>query len=651
MSAIFGVINFNGDSVSENVEIGMTNRLSKYKLDSIKVIHRKGMLMGCGMQYITAESLNEVLPYYDESSGLVITADAIIDNRVELFSLLNISNDIQNNISDSQLILMSFKKWGHKCTKYLIGDFTFAIWDEKNKNLFCARDHVGKRTFYYYYGEDFFAFATVINPIFEVLNKRPDLNEKWIADFLVLPLVVQEIQNNETVYESIYQLPPASHLDLHNKEITIHKYWNPLEEIKPLKLKSDKEYVKAFNEVFYEAINCRLRSTAEVGVMMSGGLDSGSVACIAAKQLSKKNKRLKAFSSIPMKEYNNNLQNGIIADESKYIKSIVDLYNNIDLTLCRSENENSVTNIGFLIDILEQPHKIIENLFWYNHIIENACKNNCKILLNGQCGNMTISYGYFMPHVLSLFRKGKIFNVIKEINGYSNLYRIPKNHVVKKTLKAVMPYSIRKFMTKNIYKNKDIFEMSLINQHLISKWNLESRIKDNGYYNYPFRYIDSKELQRNVVDPVALSQLALVETKLSLAHGIVERDPTCDKRVIEFCLSLPSGQFVRAGKERTLIRRATEGVLPDKIRLNYEERGRQGADWVQRLQPHWQTISDHMANALDNDAISKYIDVDKTRKCLDSIGNCMDEKSSQNVRMLIIILIFSEFIDKYFDDN
>lgn len=647
MSAIFGVINLNGDGVSKNLEDKMVDRLNIYKLDSIKVLNRKNALFGCGFQYITPESINEILPYYEECSGITITADAIIDNRIQLFDLLDIPKDLKHDITDSQLILRSYKKWGRDCTKYLIGDFSFVIWDEANKSIFCARDHVGKRTFYYYYSNNIFAFSTLIMPIYEALDKKPDLNEKWISDFLSLPLAIHEMENKETLYNDIFQLPPASTLLLKNNQICINKYWNPLEEVKPLKLKSDKEYEEAFNKIFFEAVSCRLRCTNEVGVMLSGGLDSGSVACIAAKQLNAKNKRLKAFSSVPIAEYKDYLPKDLIADESEYVKSIVDMYNNIDLTYCRSENKNSATDIDFFINILEQPHKLIENLFWYNQIVKSASESGCKVLLNGQGGNMTISSGYFMANILTMLKKAKIIKVIKEINGYSKLYNAPKKYITNAVIRAAIPYNFKKLVRKKTYKNIDVFKMTPVNKNLIKKWDLEKRLKGRGFYNYPIKHSDSNQMKKYIVDPIALSQIALIETKLSLAHGIVTRDPTNDKRVIEFCISLPDEQYVRYGKERFLIRRAMKNILPDKIRLNYEKRGRQSADWVQRLQPYWQTIYNKLEKTLKDDSISNYIDIDKVKKQLESVGNCINEESAQNVRMLLVTFIFSQFINEY----
>lgn len=103
--------------------------------------------MGCLSQWITPESIGELLPYYDSNRQLAITADAIIDNRSELFERLQIKQADQNVITDSELILNAYQKWGEDAPKYLIGDFAFMIWDEKIQRLFGARDFSGEEPF------------------------------------------------------------------------------------------------------------------------------------------------------------------------------------------------------------------------------------------------------------------------------------------------------------------------------------------------------------------------------------------------------------------------------------------------------------------------------------------------------------------------
>ena len=102
------------------------------------------------MLHTTPESLYEKLPQQDDEAGLVITADARIDNRDELFDALGIPNPDRPTMPDSALILKAYRKWGQDCPNHLLGAFAFTIWDKKEQSLFCARDQMGFKPFYYY---------------------------------------------------------------------------------------------------------------------------------------------------------------------------------------------------------------------------------------------------------------------------------------------------------------------------------------------------------------------------------------------------------------------------------------------------------------------------------------------------------------------
>lgn len=644
MSAICGIFSLDENAISSENSINMMDKLKFYKFDYSDTLSRDKIFLGCGIQYVTPESKLEKLPFYDENNLLSITADAIIDNREELFSVFSITEELVVETTDSDLILRAYIKWGKECPRYLVGDFSFAIWDENKKELFCARDHTGTRTFYYYHSKEIFAFCTVMKPLFSVFNHEIALNEKWITDFLALPLTLHQCECSETVYESIYELPPATSLIINAEGITQNKFWNPLKDIKPLKLKDDKAYEEAFRKVFSESVRCRLRTIGEVGIRLSGGMDSGCVACVAAPKLNEKGKILRAFSSIPMKGYKNNLSAYDIADESDDIESIGDKYENIQLNYCRSEGQNSLTNMNFIIDTIEQPHKIVENMFWYNGIMEAASKQNCKVILNGQFGNSTISFGDFPTSILTLYRKGKFIKLIKEINGHSRIHKIPKARIAKAILKVIQPYNFRRFLSLKLYKNAYEFDSNLVNSNLVTKWDIKKRFAKCGFYTEVDKYYDYDESKDFSIDPFVFSQIGSMETKIGLAHGIVERDPTRDKRVIEFCFSLPIEQFVRNGVDRRMIRKTMEGILPDKIRLNNSKRGFQSADWVQRLELDWNITYNKLHEMLNNKKLYDYIDMDKLRNDLLLVGENLEESNSTAIRRLLVILIFSEFL-------
>ena len=644
MSAIFGMVNLIEEDSLENISITMMDKLKKFPLDYTKVLVKNHVFFGCGMRYVTPESKYEILPKENESKDLLLTADAIIDNRKELFDLLNISNEQSIKITDSELIMLSYQKWGKDSPKYLIGDFSFVIWDDKNQQIFCARDSIGTRTLYYYRALGKFAFSTLMKPLFCAINQKIELNERWITDFLALNGVIQETDCEETIYKDIYQLPPGYTLTFNRGTIEKKKYWNPLEDVKPLYLASDKEYDKAFLKVFSEAVNCRLRSVGDVGIMLSGGLDSGSVACIGADLLSKQGKKLKAYSSVPFDGYKDKLPEYCIADESEYINEIINKYKNLDITYCKSEGKNSVTNIYELTQMFEQPYKIIENLYWIDEIVDKSSKDGCSVLLNGQYGNCTISYGKFFTHILTLFNEHKFKTMAREIHHFSKLNQVSKIIVSKDVVKTIIPYKLRKAVSRVKYIKDDSYTKVAVNPKLIKKWNVKKRFNEKNFNQNIPRFYDLKDMRKFIVNPAAFSHIGAIDTKISLTHGVMRRDPTKDKRVIEFCLSLPTDQFVRNGCERFLIRRAMGGILPDKIRLNRMSRGLQSADKFQRLMPKWNQIYSEIEQCIEDENICRYIDKEKLKRELPSIKEISDNSDWNTIRMFIITLILSKYL-------
>ena len=158
MSAIAGIVNFNKEPVKIEEIHSVMGALQKFPADDIQVWKNENVFFGCHAQWITPESIGEPLPFYDSERQCTITADAIIDNREELFESLQVDRDKRKTIPDSQLILLAYYKWGEESPKYLIGDFAFMIWDEREQKLFGARDFSGSRTLYYYRDQNHICF-------------------------------------------------------------------------------------------------------------------------------------------------------------------------------------------------------------------------------------------------------------------------------------------------------------------------------------------------------------------------------------------------------------------------------------------------------------------------------------------------------------
>src|SRR2546425_624531 len=231
--------------------------------------------LGHGMLHTTPESLREQQPLVGTRGDLVLAADARIDNRGELCSLLPAPSDA----TDAELILAAYERWGEHCPEHLLGDFAFAIWDGRTERLFCARDHFGVKPLYYHHRPGrLFAFASEIKGLLALADIPRRLNETRVAAYLVPLFEDKEV----TFYEEILRLPPAHRLTVNRDGARTERYW-ALDPGHELRLGSDEAYAEAFRELFTDAVRCRLRSAFPVGAMLSGGLDSSSIVCVARR--------------------------------------------------------------------------------------------------------------------------------------------------------------------------------------------------------------------------------------------------------------------------------------------------------------------------------------------------------------------------------
>ena len=649
MSGIIGgIIDFNNKRISENIKESMIATINLYKVDNINYILRNNYLMTSGQIFITEENKREVIPLHNNE--LILVCDAILDNRTELIEIFNKDgNKINNTITDSELILMAYKKWEEDCPKYLLGDFNFVIWDEKKQELFCVRDHMGSRSFYYTFNNGVFAFGTLSNLIFpKVYNDG--LNERWLTDFFALAGPMHNSEAVETIYNGVYQVEAATTMIVKKDGIIKNKYWDPLKDLKPLNLKNHEEYKKKFLDIFKEAVNCRLRTCGDIGIMVSGGLDSGSIAAIATKTLKDQGKVLKGYSFVPLNSYKDKIVGGRIADESDFVEMLKEHCGNLQVEYCRNDGINSLTNIDEFISIFEQPIKTIENSYWVTGMAKKCSEENVKVMLVGQNGNVSISFGDFFTHIQTLLHQGNIVEIIKEVNAANKRYGKPKKKIYSTIFANSIPYSIRKFRHRKEYTVENRIEDSVVKLDLAKRYNVEKRFEENDYNPIISKTKTLKEIRKNILDAATLSHIAIMETKDSLKYGIIKRDPTKDKRIMEFCLSIPSGEYVHEGEERYLIRSAMEGYLPEEIRTNWRKRGRQSADWVDRLKPNWNNILKSIKEALNDEDVQRYVDVPKVERLMNKYKNLqsLNDNIIQNeVKLILIPLVFYRFLLQY----
>jgi asparagine synthase (glutamine-hydrolysing) len=206
-----------------------------------------------------------------------ITADVRLDARAELFaSLQSQGRSFSPAAPDSEFILHSYAAWGAQCVDHLRGDFAFAIWDSTQKTLFCARDHFGIRPFYLALLGQLFFFSNTLDCLRLHQAVSGELNDAAVGDFLLFGL---NCDNATTIFRDIQRLLPAHSLTISSSDFRLHRYWTPPTDGR-IRYSRPEDYVEHFRAIIQSAVADRLRTDC-TGILLSGGLDSGSVAAVA----------------------------------------------------------------------------------------------------------------------------------------------------------------------------------------------------------------------------------------------------------------------------------------------------------------------------------------------------------------------------------
>lgn len=550
MSGICGIYRRNGDPVDPEQFDGMMDSLRRRGPDGEAVWRNEAVALGCQLLYTTQESKYEKLPLVDRETGLVLCCDARIDNRVDLCVKLGLSSRNQGQTPDSQFILAAYKKWGEECPRHLMGDYAFVIWDERLQRLFCARDHLGARPFYYFLSENIFAFASELKALFVVSQVPKKINEPAVADFL------QRITDNthETFYRDIYRLKPATTLTVQPERVSEQRYWQP-DPTRRLPKATSEEYAEQFLELFTEAVRCRLRSAYPVGCTLSGGLDSSSVACVARNILAERGEKLHTFSAefsgLPVSDLPK-------IDERCHQQAVIDQGGFVHHPY-RGDLLLPLQRLPQHLELMDEPF-FGPNVHLGDEANRLARDQGIRVMLDGLDGDTVVSHGY--ERLNSLFYTGHWVSLVTEVAKIAKRLKISRKQLVKSLV--FRPY-FREPIAHLYRQIQSTFRPGwnfepLVNPHFGKTWGLHQRTLPQ---------LDSFKTPvsihvRYLVSPMQTTSLELV-SRLATPFHIEPRSPFYDRRLMEFCLALPAEEKLQDGWSRFVLRRSMENVLPKSI--------------------------------------------------------------------------------------
>ncbi len=564
MSGIAGIFFLDGQPVDSNDLQRMVQRLERRGPDGSGIWSQGPIGLGHCMLRTTPESLAETQPLPNATGDVVITADARIDNRAELLTTLGLRGRPSLEISDSELILHAYEIWGEACPAKLIGDFAFVIWDGRRQKLFCARDHFGVKSFYYYRSERVFVFASEIKALLCLPYVPRQLNEARIADFLVM--VLESIDRTCTFYQDIVRFLPAHSMTVGCEGYTARAYW-ALDPTQELRFRSDEDYVEAFRDIFSEAVGCRLRSASAPGSMLSGGLDSSSIVGTASQWLTKNGGgRLHTFSCVD--------EDATQCDETRLVYTMINSLSNLEP--CTIAPNQLHTYISDVEDSIEQMDDLFDTILMDTRLVtySAARERGLNMLMDGVDGDIVTSHRE--AYLKFLFQAGAWKTVVMEAAGY---HKFHERYYVPSTWQLLYHHGRAAFLPDWLRKVKQIVrgqrslfnhlvKDSLINLDFAQHINLIGRYKTMEK-NLSLDAVDTlRQYHANtIVAPYVTVALERYDRVASM-FSIESRHPLYDKRLVEFCLALPWQQLVQKGVQKRILRRAMSTILPKEVRTS-----------------------------------------------------------------------------------
>jgi len=518
------------------------------------------------------------------------TGDIWITHNGEIYNYIEVRNDLRDkghlfkSQTDTEVILKAYMEWGPDCLCRFNGMWAFAIWDSVKKELFCARDRLGIKPFYYYFDGRIFAFSSEIKALLK-LNIPAEPNNELIHDFLKYGILDH---TDDTFFNKIKKLPQSHYLKVDVAgNMSLHRYWH-IEVSNQMKNgRSDEEYAREFYDLFVDAVKIRLRSDVPIGSCLSGGLDSSSVVMTANKLLFPASKasvaaRQKTFSAcFEDKRF----------DERYFIEKVL-AATGAEANYVFPSAQGFVSNLDTLLRHQEEPFPG-SGIYAQWEVMKTAASKGVKVILDGQGSDEQLA-GYIKFYVFYLVQLLK--------NGLYN---------------RLLPESLR-FLSSPSMVNRLSLKGGMRYMHLgrnmLGIENLLSKPFQDKYAGRTtnLRYDNNLGVRlENDLLKYSLPVLLRYEDKNSMAHAVEARLPFLDYRLVEKLAAMPLNQKMRDGWTKYVLRNAMRGVLPEEIRSRKSKLGftTPKDDWYRTA------VSKGMNDAFRSPLfINEYVDEDKVEK-------------------------------------
>jgi asparagine synthase (glutamine-hydrolysing) len=496
----------------------------------------------------------------------VVTYNGEIYNYLELRTDLAKQGYEFSTTTDTEVLLAAYDYWGEDCLRRFNGMWAFVLWDRKRQVLFCSRDRFGVKPLHYVELGPLFAIGSEIKQFLALPGFSPVPDPISAYRFLVDGAI--GVDDREFV-SGVRSLRGGHNLrfDLASGRHTIQRWYDLDATTRPCRLSFD-DASDRFRELLFDAVGIRLRSDVSVGVCLSGGVDSSSIASIA-KRVTSSSSEIRSVSCV---------WDDPACDESRFIDEVVRA-NCLDAVISRPDMDDLLNGGALDRLVYHQDQPVLSASQFAEYAVFGAARaHGLVVMLDGQGADEYLAgYGWFFaPFIRSLLLSGKWGAALNEVGRRSALRGSPLHAGIRSLWNTLVSARLRDAV-RGPQSGRELGGWA---GPLLDELHGDPSARVARYHGAN----SMRELSLREILDTSMPQQLHSEDRNSMLHSIESRLPFMDYRLVEFGLSLPDDFKIRDGATKAVVRHGLRGILPDAIRNRHDKVGFPAPDevWMRR---------------------------------------------------------------------
>lgn len=579
---------------------------------------------------------------HDETGrlALAVVCDAILYRRGELAASLGRPADTPV----AELLLAGYERWGSDLPTHLLGRFSIVVVDRRpgHDGVLLAVDHAGDRPLSFHLDADRLVVSSLALPLTEVDGVGHELDTDRLAELVALAFV-----GTRSIVRGVEHVAAGSTVQVSNGHAHPAPWWR-LDDIDVRDLGSLDAHAEELRDLFHEVTADAIAGFERLGVSLSGGLDSTSVAATAA--LLRPDDTIRTYTSVPPPRANVVTRRGWEADERRLVERLVDRYSNLTPRWITSTGQGLVDRYESLWEIGLPPQRNTMNMMWMHAVDADAAADGVDLILTGARGNRHFSADG--PRwLVDLLAHARLRDLRSETRSWAEATGTSQRKVLRDHLLVPMaPDHVRRWWRARRGDEDGVdrwFGATAISADKRGTIDLPSLLPQTTS-------VDNSTWLRATDDLFDGSQQGAESHLVSRAvHGFDTADPTSDRRIVELALTQPERWRRHRGTDRAIVRAAMADRLPPEI-VWRRERGEQLPDWFDRLHDAREELTAEVEAAHDHPATREVVDTVRLRRLVRDLparGSTLDADGVRDYRLAMPRAILLSRYTRWFEQR